>query len=407
MEKENLKAFKEKQFLVFEFTESEKTVKYNLATGESIGKSGRVVKDICAQLRGYKLLEIIDSFTDENYKAFLHFVDKQINQSTRWYGYRRVDKISNIGSFLKHVKEYSLFEQFFACGIHQISENFSYEINDVPKRLLKIVREDSKLKMSNKLVDSYKHNPNLFLHIYNKVKSGTDFISLTEVEIFPLLQELHYENVEKGLTCSPRFSRWRSETQFFWQNIVQFGYTPIGLLNYLDRLSTFEALPLTEKTIREIGDYALMMNTISNKFEKYPKNFLTVHRIASRNYHRLKKDFPEELFKKRIDTSLEWETDDYVFIYPKSTQEIKDESVQQNNCVSSYIERVMDNKCHIIFMREKKKKDKSLVTIEIRNNKVVQALRHYNYELTEEQQEELDKYKKRLERVFKNEKKCA
>lgn len=64
-----MKSYKNKQFLVFEFEDS-KNVKYNLATGECIGKSGKVVKDICAQLRGYNLHEVINSFEDENYKCF-------------------------------------------------------------------------------------------------------------------------------------------------------------------------------------------------------------------------------------------------------------------------------------------------------------------------------------------------
>ena len=38
-----MKVYKEKQFLVFDF-EDRKNVKYNLATGETIGKLGKPVK---------------------------------------------------------------------------------------------------------------------------------------------------------------------------------------------------------------------------------------------------------------------------------------------------------------------------------------------------------------------------
>ena len=180
----------------------------------------------------------------------------------------------------------------------------------------------------------------------------------------------------------------------------------IPLILYLDRLATYEALT-DINIVYELYDYVKMMNVISNKFEKHPKNFLTTHKIAIRNYNRLKQEYSEEIFKKRINPQLEYQVDDYIFVYPKDTQDIKDEAVQQNNCVSSYIDRVIDNKCDIIFMRKKEEPEKSVVTIEVRNGEVVQALRHYNYELTSEQKKILNKYKKRLEREFKNEKKCA
>lgn len=100
----SLKSYKEKQYLVFEF-EDGKNVKYNLATGESIGKSGRHVKDVCIQLRGYDLLSVIESFEDEKYRDFLKFVESRVNRSKKlarynWVNYRRVEKVKNIGTFL-------------------------------------------------------------------------------------------------------------------------------------------------------------------------------------------------------------------------------------------------------------------------------------------------------------------
>jgi hypothetical protein len=146
-----------------------------------------------------------------------------------------------------------------------------------------------------------------------------------------------------------------------------------------------------------------MMKRISPKFDKYPKHFLTTHQIASRNYNRLKHEFIEEDFKKRIDKSMEKTFDDYCFIYPNCTQDIKDESVAMNNCVSSYVQKVIDGNCHILFLRYKDSPDKSLVTIEVRNGKIVQALQKYNHPLTREQQEIVDKWNKWWENKNKKE----
>lgn len=176
--------------------------------------------------------------------------------------------------------------------------------------------------------------------------------------------------------------------------LKEYGYTAKGLLNYLDYCKTFEAIDDINYLMKEIYDYASMMKKISPKFDKYPRHFLTTHKIACRNYNRLKEQFIEEDFRKRIDTDMEKSFGEYCFIYPKSTQEIKDEAVSQNNCVASYIKRVIDGQCHIMFLRKKECPDKSLVTIEIRNGKIVQALQKFNNPLTSEQQEVVDKWNK-------------
>lgn len=144
-----------------------------------------------------------------------------------------------------------------------------------------------------------------------------------------------------------------------------------------------------------------MMTRISNKYDKYPRNFLTTHQIATRNYNRLKEKFDEEDFKARYNDSFNFEYKDFIITYPKSTQEVKDEAVQQNHCVASYIRRVINGECHILFLREKENPDKSLITLELRENKVVQARGKFNRETTKEEREVVEKYEKVLERRLK------
>lgn len=148
--------------------------------------------------------------------------------------------------------------------------------------------------------------------------------------------------------------------------------------------------------IRELCDYANMMSQLSPKYDKYPRHFLTTHKIACRNYNRMKKEFSEELFKKRINKQYECSFGDYIFIYPESTQDIKDEATMQNNCVASYIDKVIDGECHILFLRKKNKPDESLVTIEVRNNHIVQARRRFNDDVTAEDQKAIDAFNKKF-----------
>lgn len=387
-----IKSYKEHQFLVFEL-EDGKTVKYNLATGESIGKSGKVVKDICTQLRGYNLLDIIHSFQDDKYREFLKFIDKRVNSSSakgycRSYG--RVDKIRNIGSFLKRIDDYNEYEQFFAAGLNNIAYPLEYKFKEIPKGLFKLVREYD-LKITNELIKSYIDYPNLFINLLNKEYYSIKHEAIAKLITYDLC--FNYRNSTYYYGYSNDYK------ERFMSLINEYNYKPKSLLKHLDNLITYEALDSLENIINEFYDYVKMMSAITNKYEKYPKNFLTTHKIACRNYNRLKIEYSEEIFNKRKDKSLEFTYGNYKIIYPKTTDDIKEEGISLNHCVSSYIGSVIDGKCHILFLREKDELDKSLVTLEIRNNKVIQARGKFNRDVNKKEQMVIDEYNKKLERL--------
>ena len=85
-----------------------------------------------------------------------------------------------------------------------------------------------------------------------------------------------------------------------------------------------------------------------------------------------------------------------VINYYRSFDDLIDESSQMSNCVRIYSERIVNGDCQIYFMRYKRSKNKSLVTIEVRNNKVVQARTKYNKDTTEEQSKVIKEFEKRL-----------
>ena len=173
----------------------------------------------------------------------------------------------------------------------------------------------------------------------------------------------------------------------------KYGYK--SLIKYIDDIMTYEALSVRD-VIVNLYDYVRMMSYISNKYDKYPRNLLTSHKIAIRNYNRMKKQYEENKFKEMIDESFEWKCKDYLIMVPKCTQDIKDEAVQQNNCVASYIDDVINGLCKIVFLRKADKPEKSLVTVEIRNNKVVQSRRAYNMPISSEEFGVLKKYEEYL-----------
>lgn len=367
-----MKIYKEKQFLIFDFEDGD-TVKYDFATKTCIGKRGKPVNNLCTQLRGLTIDKLCNCCVDKQYGKFLNYVKRNGAE----YGC----EISNIGTILDRVPRFSKFEQIFSAGIEDIvSGDFKYGINDIPKSLIKLCKTHN-IRLSNWFLEFYKQNPDAYLLAYN-----LDYVSLTDEDIYNILNsyERSWDNRTWGYVYNSRFIRL----------INEYGYTAKVLLTYIDYLKTFEALENIESMLREIEDYARMMKEISPRFDKYPRHFLTTHKIASRNYNRLKHKFDEEKFKSRINLDMEHTFGEFCFIYPKCTQDIKDESVQMSNCVSSYVKKVIDGYCDILFLRYKDSPDNSLVTIEVRDNKIVQALQRYNHPLTKEQKEIVDKWNK-------------
>lgn len=365
------KVYKEKQFLVFDF-ENGKTVKYDFATKQTIGIRGKPVNSLSSQLRGLSIDQIIEACKDKQYGKFLNFVRNQ-------YRY----DIYNVGTLLSKIPLYSRYEQIFSSGIDGIIEyrSFSKTINEIPKSLIKSAQVHS-IRISDNIVECWKANVDAYNLAYT-----LDYISLNDSDIWQIL--------DKSDRVYDRVTHTYHYVSYIGTLINDYGYTAKALFLYIDRLKTFEAIEDMSYILRELLDYAKMMSFISPKYDKHPRNFLTTHKIATRNYNRLKQEFSEEKFKEQIRLDYEGRFGEYCFIYPKCTQDIKDEAVMQNNCVASYIDRVIDGQCHILFLRKLDNLEKSLVTIEVRDDKIVQAYRHFNDPITIEDQWIIDKWNKK------------
>lgn len=379
-----LRAYKQHKFIVFEL-ENGTDVKYDLSTGKTYGKSGKEVKNLNGQLMGHNVYDVIESFEDPKYKKFLRYILKHKINCSLSDKRREVDKVRNVGTFLSRIKDHSKFEQYFAAEIDNIEPDIEYTLDQIPKQLIAICKEHN-LELTNELVNQFKERPALFINV---LSCECDNLSVQD-KLQMLTVRWHCRNFFK-LTDS-------RENQGYNYNII-------SLIKYIDQLMTYEALTYSE-VISELSDYCDMMNKLSPKFEKYPKHFLTTVRIATRNYNRLKQQFDEVKFVDKIDISFEWTDGEYIVIYPKSTQAMKDEAVQQSNCVASYIDKVINDQCKVVFLRDKKDKDKSLITMEVikyteansEKYRVKQAKGKSNREITPFEQTVVDKYEKYLNR---------
>lgn len=137
---------------------------------------------------------------------------------------------------------------------------------------------------------------------------------------------------------------------------------------------------------------------IKNKIYLFPVNVKEEHD----KYEKQVKIKRDEITKKNIEKRyIELEknkfSDNKYFIVPaKSLNELEDESKQQVNCVRTYAERYSKGNCDIYFMREKKTPEKSLVTVEVKNNKVVQSKIKYNKDVNRSQKNFLGKWENQI-----------
>lgn len=368
-----MKVYKDKQYLIFDF-EDGRNVKYDFATKTAIGIKGKPVKNLRSQLRGFTMSDLFKCCTDKQYAKFLKFVQ-----------YSEHFDVENIGTILSRVPRYSKLEQIFSAGIEDtiaFKLHFQYSINEIPKSLIKLCKTYN-FTMTNELVKRYKENPDAYRIAYElnySTLTSQDIQDVWKTEKSGWNCELH-----DYIHCCP-----------FHDLVNDLGYNAKDLWLYLDRVKTFEAIENMDSFIEELYDYANMMRQISTKYDKYPRHFLTTHQIASRNYNRMKQEFSEELFQKQINKDYEIAYGEYQFIYPSCTQDIKDEAAQMSNCVASYIDNVIDGKCHILFLRKKSRPKDSLVTIEVRNRKIVQAKRRFNDPVTAEDQKAIDYFNQKF-----------
>jgi len=89
--------------------------------------------------------------------------------------------------------------------------------------------------------------------------------------------------------------------------------------------------------------------------------------------------------------------DNTFVIFPaKSVESLIKESKEQDNCVKTYASKYAAGDSDIYFMRLLANPNKSLVTVEVKNNKVVQQRTKHNDSTTDEQKVFLRKWEKEV-----------
>ena len=118
-------------------------------------------------------------------------------------------------------------------------------------------------------------------------------------------------------------------------------------------------------------------------------NIKAFHDTLAETYNAIKRELEEEEYAKVLKTYTykSYVGKNFSIIAPPTLIAIVQEGEALKHCVSSYINRVLRKETFIFFLRANDDLDKPLVTIEVRDNEILQASGMYNRRLKSDSEE--------------------
>ena len=143
-----------------------------------------------------------------------------------------------------------------------------------------------------------------------------------------------------------------------------------------------------EHIYRDYLDMAERLNlNLKDKQVLYPNDLMKAHDKLLKQLDDIENQEIVEKIKIRYEELKDntYQNEKYI-IYPVPTfADLIAESSMQNNCVRTYNKRYAEKEVDLYLMRLLNKRSKSLVTIDVRDNKVVQSKIKNNNDCTKEQ----------------------
>ena len=387
---ELIKGHKEGSVLYFQ--KGKNTIAYDLKDlqfkKKKVNGEFKTLKGGHAFFRKFSINEVAANFVTEGYGELMMQLAKTSKRK------------KNVVSIFEALKDYQHLESYTVLGIPFSEPNvFNEPASQFPKEVLAFLRESRITIDSSRFQYNYRNHPqlveNLCRHIRTRwsmdlevyrmfYKMMSDWYDLDNFAY--LVKEAKHPNVYKsGKTWTAQETAYGCEYKTLFDYLVRIVRTEAcpfdkALSLYKDylRMTRFIERAKYVSKMRE-KDPDLDETTIGwanfNKVEKYPKYLKTRHDVVARNYKDWYSDVDEEEFAAKVNPGFEYQWGRYQMVAPVTSQDVKNEGTNLHHCVASYIERIMDGTTQILFMRSNR--EESLVTVEVRNNAIVQA-RGYN-----------------------------
>ena len=139
--------------------------------------------------------------------------------------------------------------------------------------------------------------------------------------------------------------------------------------------------------------------------EKYPDDLPLYHQQLSYKAIINREIIDAACLKRTVEKLSKYDMTigDFIFMCPKSQQDMSDEAQQQANCLASYIKKYINGESEIFFMRKKDEPETSYITIEKNDYDLRQIYYACNRHVSDEDRKVAEEWLKRCEKIDKKE----
>lgn len=228
--------------------------------------------------------------------------------------------------------------------------------------------------------------------IFNKTES--EWLDLIE-ELKQYEEDLEFYKIDYKYSYYSGGSLLNTILDFYTSyTSLQEYYTLGKLINYVVNETINQGYTSIRNFLQELRDYISMCKGLGVKPTLYSSYLKQTHDITSRNYQIKVESEKEEIFSGRYKDFKPYKTENYIVIAPKETKDLQEEGSRLNHCVASYIKRVIDGQCLIYFLRKQDKEEESLITLEVKDNAIVQVKGSHNRRPSDEERKALEQFAK-------------
>lgn len=314
--------------------------------------------------------------TDENHGLYEH--------AYRKLGARGNEYVRKLSRFLyRLIKKHSYVELLYKAGVRG-----SYTVHNAsgknPREILGLSNSQWKLftryNISIKAIQNSSYSNQAvvkMLNYLNYVSKLSDEFGIDRTSVF-FNNEMSY----LGSTSKSREGIYNYRHIYSTIRISEeHGLSANRLIRYIYfECYVSQGMEPNEAT-RYYKDYMDMVKDMGlQNYDKYPKFLKTQHDIVRMNYNISLKENEEKIWNSIINDNswLEWSNGDYVVMLPQKPEDLRDEGNQLAHCVASYVNKIVNKSSLILFLRKKEDIKKSLITVELMNNAIVQARGKFN-----------------------------
>ena len=114
-------------------------------------------------------------------------------------------------------------------------------------------------------------------------------------------------------------------------------------------------------------NYCRLMETAPQKVNNFMREYCETKAV----YEQKKAEYDDKQLRANYEkhkSAFEFAYGDYMVVLPQSGQDIVAEGQNMHHCVGSYVNRVVENSCYIVFIRHKDTPDKCYLTCQVYTN---------------------------------------